>query len=538
MRPSGPREGSKAGDAEADARAEPAALVYRALADEDYAAAAGLAERHWGRLVSYQLHVIRAVADALPDAFLAENPRWASVRQYLSVVMMGPVLRPAGYPRRTHRTASTAADVLTMLTEGSVEARANGNFTEAGELAAKVLRQLDSAPDVGTEPASPLLPALLYQAGLSLELSARENDALAAFQRAYANATAEGDIRTAANASAELAWCHALAGRAEASDQWSRRHLAVSSAHPGIRMLRSTVHLARAYRLHDGLRFAEAAAELRRAAGDGIADHAPVAAALQVLFDAYAERGNTWDLVGRLDSAAAAAPAPTAGPGLAHHLLDGTRAVVLLFGAQPERARAVLDAVVEAGGSRLARARRAAVCYNLGDFIEAEHDADHVMQETRVWPRALVKALAIKSGCARRRGDPSAAADLFRQCARVAIENGLLLSLAVLPREDFLDLLGLAFPDGRPPELDAVAQCSPIFAPPVNELVRLTVQERRVLAELATGRTLVQVAARLHLSENTAKVHTRSIYRKLEVNSRQQAIAEAARRGLIEPERG
>lgn len=61
----------------------------------------------------------------------------------------------------------------------------------------------------------------------------------------------------------------------------------------------------------------------------------------------------------------------------------------------------------------------------------------------------------------------------------------------------------------------------------------LTNRELEVLALLARGRSNKNIALRLSISETTVKSHLRSVFNKLRVLSRTEAIAEASRRGLI-----
>ena len=61
----------------------------------------------------------------------------------------------------------------------------------------------------------------------------------------------------------------------------------------------------------------------------------------------------------------------------------------------------------------------------------------------------------------------------------------------------------------------------------------LTKRELEVLALLARGRNNKNIALRLSISETTVKSHLRSVFSKLRVLSRTQAIAVAIRRGLI-----
>ncbi len=62
---------------------------------------------------------------------------------------------------------------------------------------------------------------------------------------------------------------------------------------------------------------------------------------------------------------------------------------------------------------------------------------------------------------------------------------------------------------------------------------RLTQRETRVLGELAQGIPNKTIAARLGISEHTVKYHVASIFAKLGVASRTEAVAVGARLGLI-----
>lgn len=61
----------------------------------------------------------------------------------------------------------------------------------------------------------------------------------------------------------------------------------------------------------------------------------------------------------------------------------------------------------------------------------------------------------------------------------------------------------------------------------------LTNRELDVLGLLALGRSNKDIAAQLFVSETTVKSHLRSMFAKLQVTSRTEALAVASRRGLI-----
>ena len=69
---------------------------------------------------------------------------------------------------------------------------------------------------------------------------------------------------------------------------------------------------------------------------------------------------------------------------------------------------------------------------------------------------------------------------------------------------------------------------------PSDETVEnLTTREREVLEFLVEGESNKIIADRLNISEHTVKFHVASIFGKLGVNTRTEAVTQALRRGLI-----
>jgi DNA-binding NarL/FixJ family response regulator len=61
----------------------------------------------------------------------------------------------------------------------------------------------------------------------------------------------------------------------------------------------------------------------------------------------------------------------------------------------------------------------------------------------------------------------------------------------------------------------------------------LTDREVEVLEEVVTGATNKEIANRLHITENTVKIHLRNILEKLQVNNRIQAAVHAVKKGIV-----
>lgn len=81
----------------------------------------------------------------------------------------------------------------------------------------------------------------------------------------------------------------------------------------------------------------------------------------------------------------------------------------------------------------------------------------------------------------------------------------------------------------------AVARGLTVFEPapaPEGATARLTEREREVLELVAGGATNREIAERLFLSPHTVKEHTSSLYRKLGVRNRAEAVQRAQRLGL------
>lgn len=65
-------------------------------------------------------------------------------------------------------------------------------------------------------------------------------------------------------------------------------------------------------------------------------------------------------------------------------------------------------------------------------------------------------------------------------------------------------------------------------------VAQLTRREREVLRLIAQGLPSKQIALALSISERTVKFHTSALLRKLDADNRAEAVAHAARRGLLD----
>jgi DNA-binding NarL/FixJ family response regulator len=86
-----------------------------------------------------------------------------------------------------------------------------------------------------------------------------------------------------------------------------------------------------------------------------------------------------------------------------------------------------------------------------------------------------------------------------------------------------------------------IDQFAPLLPDPIKTQERaslldeLTDRERAVFAELVAGRSNREIAAELHVSEGTVKIHVGRILAKLNLRDRVQAVVLAYESGLITP---
>jgi DNA-binding CsgD family transcriptional regulator len=116
------------------------------------------------------------------------------------------------------------------------------------------------------------------------------------------------------------------------------------------------------------------------------------------------------------------------------------------------------------------------------------------------------------------------------QIADVA-RDGLIRPLTTVPR-DVLTALAETLPSTRREGFEAAFASLPGHSP-ATALAPLTERELGVLRALAEESSITELGRQLFLSPNTVKTHLRAVYRKLGVRSRDEALDEAARLGIL-----
>ena len=327
---------------------------------------------------------------------------------------------------------------------------------------------------------------------------------------------------TAAAAAAVL---YGLSGRPAAADYW--REAAEQGADPGTAEYRMWMSGMRAYMCRDGpermLVDAQEYAERARQISRAVARDYPAGLLLQ---------GIAHMLLGERDAAASC--------------LEDVVELALHANA--------FGSVINANANRAMLAMEAADWGRAAQLIEVELERVRKLRVGALLTSGLIFAVATRY--AAHMGDIRAADAHLIKAQRLRP----LLSHAIpwYAVQTLLELADASLTLDDPPaastmlrEIDAVLRRHPLMGTLVQRVENLrsrlqgpvaqsagvstlTAAELRTLPLLSTHLTLSQIAARLFLSRNTIKTHVTSLYQKLDVHSRDEAVIRAQELGLLE----
>lgn len=199
---------------------------------------------------------------------------------------------------------------------------------------------------------------------------------------------------------------------------------------------------------------------------------------------------------------------------------------LLLAAGRGAEAQAFLSGSAHRRSRRLTLTR-ARIRLHLGDPLGAASVTLAALQST-ILPRDASALAVVAADAGMRMGDSDD--ETARRLAlplSIAREHNLVTPFTVVPPDDVRRLLRSA-----PDVLRQVARVAPFHAAAAAG-VELTTREQVILKAIAEGRSVADTAASLSVSANTVKTQRRSLYRKLDVSSRQEALGEARRRGLL-----
>ncbi|WP_371029203.1 response regulator transcription factor [Pseudoclavibacter sp. JSM 162008] len=505
--------------------------IHVALEAEDWRAVTSLIGDNWSSLLRTSRETVRAAVSALPDAVVDAQPRWAAAREYLNYSPQGSGPRPVKYEKHEGSSgmASELLDVLAQLTSRSASERSHGRFQLGAEAAREAIALAGGATPDAVAEFRPVIADLRVQWAISLLLAGATREAAVQFEATFDDAVTFDNSRTATEAAGSLAFIHSVNGDLQAARAWLARQpldvrgvAAVAHAHAD--QVTAMGALAAANIAIDELDEDAARAALVADPGDEFAPEQwalrlYVVSRAEVLFgDAYAQ------LIRNRAAAQARVPYLSA---------SGLNAWALHYAAS-----AILYAVNDVEGAAEAVASLEAVdaepatesarVFTTWMLANTRSDAQVVVDSAQCLTRApslrgSAEMMAASVSGHLHTGHVDQAMKLFRSLAVIVAEQGLLSVLTRFDDDALEALLAGSGVDLDEVALERRARANPRMFARLPD-VQLTDRERVVLRHLLSARTLEEIAVEEHVSRNTIKSQTRSLFRKLGVSSREAAV--------------
>ena len=210
--------------------------------------------------------------------------------------------------------------------------------------------------------------------------------------------------------------------------------------------------------------------------------------------------------------------------------LASLEADILTASGRPEHARTELERYPKAS---------VPIALALSRTYLVEDVPDRALETLRnvQWPdgrnyRHRAEFSLVRAAALLRVGAEQQAELAFSNASKILESQALTRPWMMIPRAD-ADMLSKTFAATTGYDWSREAAAAPDVFSPTQQFETLTKRETLVLAQLTETDKITAIAERLYVSPNTVKTQIRSIYRKLGVNSRANALAVARQRGLL-----
>jgi LuxR family maltose regulon positive regulatory protein len=507
----------------------PAEALRLAIEGDDVVLARRVVMSSWHDLLNHG-RAVRRILGPLPLSRLRDEPLLVMLLAvcYNAVRVRRlrglQLFRIAVTAANSARTDLSSADRLFIWVAESVALRMLGMHERAATVAVRAVRLLADTPEEEKEPYATQVPLLCAQLGISLYYGGSQRQAIECFAYGAAVAAA-GESEHAISNLSMLSGIHALNGDLPEArhyvqlireGEWNRTYL---DGYQGTFYRVAEAILA--IEESDGARAASHVAAFvpHRATSEHWIAMATVEALLALRLGRAAmgatQLESLVELRGREGHSAAA-----------RRSLSRVRALLDLARGKTHSAKAVLqrDAPEDRFETHVERARLALVDGRPRDTLR-------ILSQITVRPssaRLRASASALRTAALLSTGGEAAALAEAHNLGAQLCDRGLRLPLALLPPADTRAVQELL-------QLAAHCPIEPVESvlPETVSGPALTERELIVLRALTSGASLTTIATELGVSPNTIKTQVKSVYRKLGVAGREEAIAAANARHLL-----
>lgn len=412
-----------------------------------------------------------------------------------------------------------------------VALRIRGWFDEARDYAGRLLTVLDAARKSRPTEVAEIYPTLHLHAAISRMLVGDLIGALGALREAYLLASDNPHDFLESDAAGKTALTYATIGDHRRADEWLARHEAAVLADVYIaRHIRSTSATARLIVAIDRLDLAAADS----ASAELLATDAHRELFWSFIAHAHAQyalvTGTFSEGLDEVLRARALHRSELGHGALAGPMLAAAESDLLLALGRGNQARAAAYGIHR--DHHLLRVSQARLALLTGEAGEALRLATDSNWDRRAFARDRVEMLLIHAVAAHRIGDDAGARAPFTRATDAARSSGILRPFRAVPLED-LHALAVDVPAAQQLLASPALRSRPeIFSAKVA-LIALTPREQELLERLAGDLTRQQIANSLHISLNTVKVQLRGLFKKLDVETRADAVARGRAYGLL-----
>lgn len=512
-----------------------AALEY-AVEARNWPLTIEILEADWVELVSREFRLVRDTLVAIPAAVADGNLTIRAGRELFVRFTSAtpdaetpPPIEPAGM-RSTD--PEEAGDALTVGSVQSLILRVSGHFAQASETSVRMSVLGDRLTTMQPTRAAAFLPMLRLQWGISHLLHGELGRASAEFRRSYTGCRTTGPHFVARHAAGNLALAYALSGELGHAEAWLDKERRYDDESVWVtRMVRVGGLVASALVGIDRMELDVAAKALAQLGdlhdNEELWAFAVYAHCRLALFTRQAEVG-----LDRLHRAVAVYERWFTPGSIAARLLVAAEADLhLALGHGNEAWSTLASAHARGPWSAIAHAR---LELSSGHPAEALADCARPTLSDCPYPRVRMESALLQAAAHLDLDDDVQAEAMLRRAVALFEQTGVVSPFAALPAARVARLTGLDVP--LPAAWLAVAPDAASAAFPDRvQLVGLSDREAAVLNALVSTSSIAELAARLFVSQNTVKTQLRSLYRKLDVHSRADALLAAARLGLIDP---
>jgi LuxR family maltose regulon positive regulatory protein len=511
----------------------PQAALVQAMDARDWPLVTSVIDGSWRVLMTEHGETLRAALIATPREIIASSVRAVATRD---IMLRAPddlllhVTRRSPEGPMENRSTAELNELVDASTVVLIALRRRGRFADAREYAERVRSAVQPARAGHPIVALTGLSGLSMQIGIGEMLAGNPADPIGQLMVAWESAFDDPHAFTERDSAGKLALVHAVNGDIHQAKHWLRQHRAAQHAEGRMRSITATAGI-----------IAEALVTLEQADSIAATRAADILTDVEVVDEFWAyleytvaqcaiEEGNWGDTLARLDRARQRHRRWLTPRAVALPMLASAEADVLMAAGHGNQALSVLEAVgLDHEFVRVSRARLA--------LLTGETDAVGIGEPDSVWQRsastrARIEMLLINAIAAERAEQPLQAERMLQQAMTSAARTGRRRPFLMVPRAE-LASIATRLPAISADLYDAIRPGRELY-PAQLRMVALSEREHRVLEQAVAGLTIQQIARTLFVSVNTVKSQLKSLYRKLEVGTRADAISRAISWGLVD----